>query len=57
MSIKIKTETLVAIGTLVLGGAQMLLNNKKGEYAREKMKREMKQEIIQELTETVPEKE
>ena len=47
LNIKIKPEVMLTIGSLVLGGAQLLLTNKKDAADRAKME----EEIIKKLSE------
>lgn len=51
LNIKIKPETLLTVGTLVLGGAQLLLGNKKEAAERSKMKEEILKELAEKVTE------
>lgn len=49
--LNIKAETLLTVGTLVLGGAQLLLGNKKEAAERSKMKEEILKELAEKVTE------
>ena len=47
---KIKPETVMSVGLVVLGAAQMLLSNKKEQTDRALMKAEILDEIQKDLT-------
>ena len=52
LNIKVKPEMLLTLGTIVLGGAQLFLTNKKEANDRANMKAE----LLKELTETIEKK-